>query len=225
MCCYGNNSNGDTNGDGICDDDDGGGPGCLAGDADGDGICDDDDFCYGNNATGDSDGDGICDDNDICQGNDALGDPDGDVVGDLEGDPDGPVLGPDEGEALGVVEGEVLGVTLGLEDGDTDGAVVGGHTSDADDSSLNACFSHMSLGSDSTRQGCHGVCTMGSLGRLFKTGVIKTTNPIDGIDRVTLKEAVSSPAAFGPASMATAIRVGDPAFDHVMPLSGRWVPR
>ncbi|MCB9663514.1 MAG: lamin tail domain-containing protein [Alphaproteobacteria bacterium] len=76
------NKGGDSDGDGVCDDDD---P-CPTikndNDTDGDGVCDSVDPCPLDNPD-DSDGDGVCDSNDACP-NDALDDSDGDGVCDSD---------------------------------------------------------------------------------------------------------------------------------------------
>ncbi|MED5262021.1 MAG: hypothetical protein VX574_06460 [Myxococcota bacterium] len=97
--CSGDESTGDTDGDGICDDidpcpadatDDSDGDGSCdsvdlctgddtSGDTDSDGVCDDTDACPAD-ANDDSDGDGSCDSNDLCTGNDTSGDTDSDGV-------------------------------------------------------------------------------------------------------------------------------------------------
>ncbi|MCA9490718.1 MAG: hypothetical protein KC621_12395 [Myxococcales bacterium] len=78
--CYGADTSGDTDLDGVCDDSD---PCPLdaADDSDGDGTCDSVDQCLGDDGAGDSDADGVCDDLDACPGiDDTVGDADGDGV-------------------------------------------------------------------------------------------------------------------------------------------------
>ncbi len=92
----------DTDGDGICDDNDLCFGDEATGDIDEDGVCDDSDICSGDDATGDTDLDGICDDNDECNGDDAIGDGDGDGVCD-DIDPC-PVDNPDDTDGDGVCD-------------------------------------------------------------------------------------------------------------------------
>ncbi len=98
--CTGNDTTGDTDGDGICDDIDncvvvansdqadcdGDGEGDLCeSDSDADGVPDACDVCTGSDTIGDTDGDGICDDIDNCVvvANSDQADCDGDGEGDL----------------------------------------------------------------------------------------------------------------------------------------------
>jgi cysteine-rich repeat protein len=69
-CDDGNNTDGDGC-DAACNIEDA----CT--DSDGDGVCDDEDFCDGNDASGDDDLDGVCNDIDLCP-TDPLNDEDGD---------------------------------------------------------------------------------------------------------------------------------------------------
>ena len=77
--CIGYDFLGDTDGDGVCDDLDQC-PGDDGADADGDGVCDALDACAGSDDGADSDADGVPDGCDLCLGDDAEGDPDGDGV-------------------------------------------------------------------------------------------------------------------------------------------------
>ena len=74
--CTGDESTGDTDGDGTCDDIDIC-PMDASDDSDGDGSCDSVDLCTGNDTSGDTDTDGVCDDSDTCP-NDPNDDSDGD---------------------------------------------------------------------------------------------------------------------------------------------------
>jgi hypothetical protein len=74
---------GDSDADGVCDDDDSCVGDDATGDADDDGTCDDEDSCVGDDATGDADDDGVCDDEDFCLGDDSSGDSDANGVCDL----------------------------------------------------------------------------------------------------------------------------------------------
>jgi hypothetical protein len=74
--CTGDESTGDTDGDGTCDDIDPC-PNDAYDDSDGDGSCDSVDLCIGDDISGDTDIDGVCDDTDTCP-SDANDDSDGD---------------------------------------------------------------------------------------------------------------------------------------------------
>ena len=117
-CCVGDRTTGDTDNDGICNNDDVCEGDDSTGDSDGDGICDDIDICRGDNATGDSDSDGICDNLDMCTGDDGAGDTDGDGACD-DTDPC-PTDNPDDTDGDGVCNG--VDVCEGDDaTGDTDG--------------------------------------------------------------------------------------------------------
>jgi 6-phosphogluconolactonase (cycloisomerase 2 family) len=76
--CIGDETSGDSDGDGFCDDVDLCTGDDLTDDSDGDGVCDNLDICPGFDDTLDDDGDGIPDDCDACRGDNDTGDSDGD---------------------------------------------------------------------------------------------------------------------------------------------------
>ncbi|HMV67660.1 MAG TPA: hypothetical protein PKA64_12490, partial [Myxococcota bacterium] len=104
--CVGEDSAGDSDGDGVCDDRDLCVGDDAVGDPDRDAMCSDVDPCPRARGFVDSDGDGSCDADDLCAGDDRTGDADADGrCGDRDVCPTGPDRGIDGdlGSALGVV--------------------------------------------------------------------------------------------------------------------------
>ncbi len=114
----------DSDGDGICDEQDICDGDDATGDPDDDGICGDQDECYGENATGDADLDGLCADTE-----DDIGTDDQDMDTDDDGLTDGEeymLMGTDpldvDSDADGLQDGQELGLAA-APTADTDTAI------------------------------------------------------------------------------------------------------